>query len=149
MSGQNESGQTLSQRRASFALERVRAVVGQDHEAGFRSYAANLPPMIQMNGFGQALAFCRSKSEQAYQELYGLVSDWLISPGQPYQGHKDVLDGITKEGMSSYRLAQTEALALLDWVKRFASAFIARRRASGDSTAEAGDATTVEGRESS
>jgi CRISPR-associated protein Cmr5 len=149
VSGQNGSGQTLSQRRARFALDRVRAVVGKEYEAAFRSYAASLPPMIQMNGFGQALAFCRSKSEQAYQELYRLVSDWLTSPGQPYQSHKDVLDGITKEGMSSYRLAQTEALALLDWVKRFASAFIARRRSAGDGSAVAVDATTAEGRGSS
>jgi CRISPR-associated protein Cmr5 len=144
VSEQNAGKQTLSQQRASFALERVRMVVGKEYEAAFRSYAASLPPMIQMNGFGQALAFCRSKSEQAYQDLYKLVSDWLTSTGQPYNGHKDALDGITSDSMSVYRLAQTEALALLDWVKRFASALIQKRAAGG-----AGGAAAADGSESS
>ncbi len=137
MSSAKGGGQTLSQKRAAFALERVQAIRGSDYAVEFRSYAANLPAMIQMNGFGQALAFCRSKSDPAYRALYDLVSEWLTRAGQPYEGkqdaegNQDALAGITSEGMSAYRLAQTETLALLDWVKRFASAFIEKKVRNG------------------
>ena len=124
MSGHDKQQQTLSQRRAAYALTEVKAIIGESFSKEFRSYAANLPPMIQMNGFGQALAFCNSKSDSAYQRLYSIVSRWLTSDDQPYVAHDDVLTGITTEGMGLYRLAQTEALALLDWVKRFASAYL-------------------------
>lgn len=144
MNTETTSGQTLSQRRAAFALARVRSVVGEQFAGDFRSYAASLPPMIQMNGFGQALAFCRSKNDEAYQALYMLVSDWLTKDGQPYQKHQDVLEGITSKSMSAYRLAQTEALALLDWVKRFASAYIARRTAGGNGGAAGGNTAAPE-----
>lgn len=133
MKTQTAAGQTLSQRRAAFALNGVRSVAGTEFAGDFRSYAASLPPMIQMNGFGQALAFCRSKNDQAYQALYQLVSDWLTREGQPYERHQDALEGITLEGMSAYRLAQTEALALLEWVKRFAAAYIERNAKTGNS----------------
>lgn len=124
--------QTLSQKRAAFALGKVQDVVSEDYGLEFRSYAANLPPMIQMNGFGQALAFCRSKASRgengggpaAYRTLYNIVSSWLTETGQPYEDCRDVLDGVTAKDMGTYRLAQAEALALLDWVKRFATAFI-------------------------
>lgn len=138
------SEQTLSQRRAAFALERVRAVADGEFAGEFRSYAASLPPMIQMNGFGQALAFCRSKSgnsqgDRAYQALYDLVSDWLTGDGQPYAGQDDVLAGVTTLDLSAYRLAQTEALALLDWVKRFASALIAKKASDDGADSAPGD----------
>lgn len=136
--------QTLSQRRAAFALAGVHRVEREEFAGKFRSYAANLPPMIQMSGFGQALAFCRSKSGQsledrAYQALYNLVSEWLTGDGQPYKGLGDALVGVTSKSMSSYRLAQTEALALLEWVKRFASAYIPKK-AGDDESRGAGDA---------
>jgi CRISPR-associated protein Cmr5 len=137
--------QTLSQERAGFALKGVERIKGEAFAGKFRSYAANLPPMIQMNGFGQALAFCRSKKgqsleDQAYQALYELVSEWLGREGQPYAGLGDALVGVTTGSMSSYRLAQTEALALLEWVKRFASAYI-EKKAAGDGTGS-GDGDT-------
>lgn len=144
MSTATNGDQTLSQRRARFALDGVERIKGEEFAGKFRSYAANLPPMIQMNGFGQALAFCRSKSGQsledkAYQALYKLVSEWLIGDGQPYNGLKDALAGITSGSMSSYRLAQTEALALLEWVKRFASAYIEKKAAADDAGSGHGD----------
>lgn len=145
MSAPRTGGQTLSQRRASFAVERVRAVASEEFANEYRSYAASLRAMIQMNGFGQALAFCRSKrgqgkSDRAYQALYELVSEWLTGEGQPYAGAGDALAGVTAESMSAYRLAQTEALALLDWVKRFASAYIAKKAAADGEGSTAGTA---------
>lgn len=136
MNGQGAGEQTLSQKRATYALAEVKAIAGMPHAKEFRSYAAGLPPMIQMNGFGQALAFCNSKDDGAYQALYRLVSNWLTRDDQPYAGHTDVLAGITTESMSVYRLAQTESMALLDWVKRFASAYLKTAAAAAEEPAD-------------
>lgn len=117
--------QTLQQRRACFALAQVKAVPIADRNE-FKSQAESFPAMIRMNGLGQAAAFYLSKGG-AHQKLYELLSDWLRKPGQPYQG-KDLLDGITQQDMHAYRLAQAEALLLLDWVKKFAKAFSEDKR---------------------
>jgi CRISPR-associated protein Cmr5 len=57
--------------------------------------------------------------------LYDLLSEWLTKPNQPYAGKSDLITGITEENMHSYRLAQAEAQALMDWVKKFANAYMA------------------------
>ena len=96
----------------------------------YKSYASGFPAMIQMNGLGQAAAFYRSKGAEntskgrAYCALYDLLSGWLTQSGQPYADFDDLLKGITEENMRAYMLAQAEALALLDWVKKFAKAYM-------------------------
>jgi len=127
--------QTIQQHRARYALERVTAAQDSndlDKEA-FKSRAAELPAMIQMNGLGQATAFYRMKgAKHAHRALYDLLSGWLCrAPGAHtpeagiYHGHGDLIVGITQSDQKDYRVAQAEALALMDWVKRFAKAFIA------------------------
>lgn len=134
--------QTIQQQRAAHALKAVEAVndrikaiaEGNDRDkikaSEYKSYASGFPAMIQMNGLGQAAAFYRSKGAgkdskaQAYLTLYNTLSNWLREPGQPYQRHDDLLRGITHENMQTYMLAQAEALALLDWVKKFAKAYM-------------------------
>lgn len=123
--------QTLQQQRAQFALEAVKAIAATDLE-DFKRQAESFPAMIRMNGLGQAAAFYYSKREKekngqkkinAHERLYQLLSNWLARQDQPYHGCKDLLAGITQQDQHHYRLAQAEALLLLDWVKRFAKAF--------------------------
>lgn len=141
--------QTIQQQRAKYALDQVNAAAkDKSIHSEYKSYASNLPAMIHMNGLGQAVAFFKSKSapnkesanknpkEKAYYLLYKTLSDWLCGkfemdnrPIQPYDKYRniqdaDVLTGITKEDMHTYRLAQAEAQALMDWVKKFAKAFM-------------------------
>ena len=113
--------QALQQQRAAFALNQVKAVPVSERE-DFKRQAESFPAMIRMNGLGQAAAFYLSKGG-AHDRLYKLLSDWLAEPRQPYEG-KDLLKGITETDMHAYRLAQAEALLLLDWVKKFAKAFV-------------------------
>ena len=117
--------QTIQQRRAAFALEGVKQAASNSrvNKKEYKSYAASLPAMIHMNGLGQAAAFYLSKGGM-YKELYQLVSDWLTKDGQPFSKHGDLLEGITAEDMHRYRLAEAEALALMDWVKKFANAYM-------------------------
>jgi len=146
--------QTIQQQRAKYAMERVlEAAKDKEIHGEYKSYASSLPAMIHTNGLGQAAAFFRSKSafdkaenkrnkkEKAYFLLYETLSDWLCSrgntinpmPKQPYskpnkekptENYQDMLEGITLEDMHTYRLAQAEAQALMDWVKKFAKAFM-------------------------
>lgn len=137
--------QTMQQQRAKYALERVNKVVeNTEIHSEYKSYASNLPAMIHTNGLGQAVAFFRSKGafhknecdrsskERAYYLLYMTLSDWLCSngttlnpmPQQPFSRFDDVLDAITQSNMREYRLAQAEAQMLMDWVKKFAKAFM-------------------------
>jgi len=132
--------QTMQQKRAKFALEGVQNAKDRRVSAKeYKSYAAGFPAMIQMNGLGQAAAFYRSKGvgntpkQVAYLSLYNLLSDWLKTTGQPYV-NQDLLIGITTGNMHAYMLAQGEALALLDWVKKFAKAFMEETQTQSDDT---------------
>ena len=124
--------QTIQQQRARYALERI-GKVGAQGDA-IKARASELPAMIQMNGLGQAAAFYRMKGEKhGHRPLYDILSAWLCrdanqlnyapEPGI-YGSHGDLIDGITQSNQQDYRLAQAEALALMEWVKRFAKAFI-------------------------
>lgn len=123
--------QTAQQRRAKWALEKVEAARNNGvSRKEYKSYASAFPAMIQMNGLGQAAAFYRCKGAEkgakgeAYLSLYNLLSGWLTLPDQPYKDFDDLLKGITEEDMRAYLQAQAEALALLDWVKKFAKAYM-------------------------
>jgi len=124
--------QTIQQKRACYALKRVKKIVEKDQQfkKEYKSYAAALPAMIHTNGLGQAAAFYRSKGN-AHLELYQLLSDWLCGENQPFAGRQNLLEGITASNMQTYRLAQAEAQALLEWVKRFAKAYLADEEKKG------------------
>lgn len=128
----------MQQQRAKFALERVKQAthdLKEKEQKEYKSYASQLPFMIHANGLGQAAAFYRSKGEKStHFLLYQLLSDWLTGnvdniegfnkETQPFHQHEDLLDGITKENMSVYIVAQAEAMVFMDWVKKFADAFM-------------------------
>jgi CRISPR-associated protein Cmr5 len=127
--------QTMQQRRAADALKRVEEVKGKPFDDRFKAYVQAMPAMIHMNGLGQTAAFYRSKSggkdsgAKAYDAVYQILSDWLTGKGQVYQTSgnvpcQDLLEGITQETAHKYRLAEAEALAYLEWLKKFAEAFI-------------------------
>ena len=133
--------QTMQQRRAAFALEQVQKAKGKVKDDEFKSQASSLPAMIHMNGLGQAAAFFCSKGnekppkgydENTHQALFDILSGWLREPGQPFHGHAGLLEGITGSDMEAYLLAQAEAQALMDWVKKFAKALMADENGQGE-----------------
>jgi CRISPR-associated protein Cmr5 len=117
--------QTMQQKRAKYALEKVESArkLNVKQQKEYKSYASGFPAMIQMNGLGQAAAFYFSQGG-THKILYDLLSGWLTQPDQPYAGIRDLLHGVTQRDMHAYRLAQAEALALLEWVKQFAKAYM-------------------------
>lgn len=129
--------QTLQQQRAKSALQSVQGlrdqVQNKEQLAGkldadkLVSRAAELPFMIHANGLGQAAAFFRSKQEKdGYGALYRVLSQWLCAEGRPFAGHGDLLEAITHSDLHTYRVAQAEAMQYMDWVKKFAKAYLAK-----------------------
>lgn len=115
--------QTMQQQRAAYALQCVQDAVAHTNHKEYKSYASQLPAMIHMNGLGQAAAFFRAKGG-THLALYQVLSTWLCKEQQPYHGCNDLLEGITTKDMHHYRLAQAEAQMLMDWVKKFAKAYM-------------------------
>lgn len=124
------STKTPEQERAAFALKRIKDFAKNSDEKKqkeFNSYASSMPFMIHANGLGQTAAFYRRKGvDHVYFQLYKLLGDWLIKDGRPFAGKTDLLDAITQSDQDAYLAAQIEALLFLDWVKKLASAFLAR-----------------------
>ncbi len=126
------SRKTIAQLRAGHALG---IVCGTKDNPGFKgksvasqkklnSYIAGFGPMILMNGFGQACAFYLSSKEKEHQDVYKAMGEWLARRERPYEGQQDLMQAIVDNGASTYRLAQAEALAYLDWLKKFGKAFL-------------------------
>ena len=121
--------QNQEQKRAAFALKRVKELLDgyESYSCGkaqeLKAHASALPAMILMNGFGQAAAFYFSKGD-VHCRLYAILSDWLTESDNPYAGKDNLLAGITEHDLSHYLLAQAEAQALLEWVKKFANALV-------------------------
>ncbi len=137
------AGRTLEQRRAENALARVRELEGRSDlfHKRYRAYVDRIGPAIVMNGLGQALAMelaaagndPRKDDERAHRELYHSFHAWLCrKDGGVYPGAGDLLEAITREPESRYLLAQAEALAWLEWHKKFCRAFFPREEGGGD-----------------
>lgn len=132
------SEQTLAQRRAAYALNNIKEL--EDTKCGkYLSYVKSLPATILMNDLGQAAATLlasakfgkedkRTDDHRAYETLYKHLSSWLCrdDPDAPYPDPKDedLMDAITNHNQDEYRCAQAEALAYLEWLKKFAVAFL-------------------------
>ncbi|MEW5980213.1 MAG: type III-B CRISPR module-associated protein Cmr5 [Acidobacteriota bacterium] len=121
---------TLQQKRAAHALSIVHEV-SDDFASHYRSYVESLPATIVMNGLGQACATLMARSRdnspraRAYDLLYKHLQDWLCrSEAAVYPQAESLIDAIVKNDQEKYVHAQAEALAYLDWLKKFAQAFL-------------------------
>jgi CRISPR-associated protein Cmr5 len=122
--------QTLEQKRAAFAWEKIKFVQKESYKKEYGQLARSAPALIQVNGLGQAMAFLRAKGPKdskkgnnAHGKLYGDISEWMkLSRGY---SHPDGLSGwIVNASTTSdqYRCATSDVIALLVWIKRFAEA---------------------------
>jgi len=113
----------IEQERAAHALEAVQKIKSGK---AFISLANGMPAMIHTNGLGQAIAFCKGKKEEEYKEMVAMLSSWLCDNGKPFAGTEptDILSTVTQKEMHTYMRAQSEAMAYLLWVKKFAKALL-------------------------
>lgn len=154
--------QTIAQQRAKHALSQIESYIEKLHakvetpqnknlsdkekmaltfklQGELLSYINSMGPMILMSGFGQTCAFYLSKKKDEHQSALAMVADWLESGDRIYANlpQKTLIDKIVVNDAITYQLAQIEALAYLDWLKKFAKAFLKVKK-EGDQ-----DATTA------
>jgi len=140
---------TLSQKRAEHALEEVLKVkdepsANDNTKREFVSCVKNLPATIMTNGLGQALAMLLSKSKNnnvnnkkdVHIWVYNALQSWLCGNEELslFNSETKLIDGIIKYDRNTYIRAQAEALAWLEWYKKFAAAFIVRKEKEGGSS---------------
>ena len=129
---------TQSQKRSEYALCEVKEIMdiidSQKMKKEFKSLCAGIPSMILQNGFGQTMAFLLSKGKKdKYHDVYHLIHAWLglkqgdtqnsfIESNNPDKPEELIME-LSKMEQRKYQKAQSEALYLLEWVKRFAAAF--------------------------
>lgn len=121
--------QTMDQQRACYALDEIEKLTQKkpDFQTEIRRHANGLPALIHMNGLGQALAFYRMKGlDSSHGKIYQIVGNWLCgeTAGRVFVMQSDALKAITTADMFAYMAAQNEALALLEWLKKFSLALL-------------------------
>lgn len=113
---------TLGQKRAEFALEKV-VGIEQSKKDKFKPFSAGAPSMILQNGFGQAIAFWVAKGKDEHKSMMNILREWLVSNGfSKGNDDKTFIRNLAQMEQRDYLNAQKEALALLEWVKRYSNA---------------------------
>lgn len=118
--------QSLDQQRAAQAATDVRAItqLGDKDKRSYRSLIEGLPAMIVANGLGQTCAYLLSRAEnnphKPESKLYEHLQVWLTTRVGGLHGR--LLDALMQADVGTYRRAQIEALAYVQWLKRFAQA---------------------------
>lgn len=122
--------QTLGQKRAAHALKAINKLVEQNNYGNFGSYVQRLPATIVMNGLGQAMAGelaagrgGKNDDERAHKKLFESVESWL-QECKAYSNEMGLMESIVKSRQEDYVRAQAEALAYLDWLKKFSQAYL-------------------------
>lgn len=120
---------SLAQRRAQHALAAITALAAQKPPdyGNYVSYVKALPANIRSLGLGQSLAFALSKCEgdlkKPYGMLYAHVTGWICQrPTYPGATPKNFMENLTGGTQTQYLHAQIEAMAYLEWLKKFAVA---------------------------
>ena len=110
--------QTIEQQRAKHELEEVNAWKGKgaSDQKELLSYVTGIPAMILMSGFGQNCAFYKANKKGNHAEVLNALENWLQKG--------DLMAFITESSAQDYRLAQAESLAYLNWLKKFAKAYL-------------------------
>ncbi|MDR2099885.1 MAG: type III-B CRISPR module-associated protein Cmr5 [Campylobacteraceae bacterium] len=116
--------QTKQQQRAEFALNKISTLKIDKETANFY---AGAPTMILTNGLGQTMAFLLTKKDKE-RKLFDILKEWLTANKNPLAPLKDkknaqFLQAFNELPIAKYTEAQTEALRILEWIKRYAKAF--------------------------
>ena len=129
MSNENR---TIDQQRAEHALNKVKGIVGKN-DGYYVSYVSSLPATIVMNGLGQALltelAKAKDKNNDSHRLLFDHVAAWLSQRISKLRSPSEtdftpVIERMMQADQETYLIAQTEAIAYLNWLKQFARAYL-------------------------
>ncbi len=121
---------TIGQERSEFALNKV--YEGRNIDK-LKNFSAGAATVILQNGFGQAMAFWLSKADKKgtvddkYGFIFNAIKTWLKKKSfiDQFDNNKDkeFISRLSTVSQREYLSAQKEAILLLEWIKRYASAF--------------------------
>lgn len=124
----------LEQGRAEFAYQCAAKGSALDKKKEYKQYVKKLPMLIKTNGLGAAVAFFfskknddQSKAGYAYKEIYEQLNEWLKKAetvNWMLNSDKPLVQSITELPSEQYRALTIEALAFLNWLRRFAEGMI-------------------------
>jgi CRISPR-associated protein Cmr5 len=128
--------QTLEQKRASFAWQKIQDVksnLAKKAQEEYSSLAKKAPADIQTNGLGQTTAFWRAKGfengnpkdggKNPHAQLLSHLTEWLKTQDALSLPTDNLVEWVSKNAqVDDYRRATTESIAFLVWLKRFAEA---------------------------
>jgi CRISPR-associated protein Cmr5 len=125
--------QTKEHKRSQFALEQIKKEFDDSVVKDTANFIVGMPTMILTNGIGQSLAFLLSKkgedseSEEKlkYDKVFRIIQSWLQTEIDELKtdNKKEFLEKMAGLDQGVYLKAQREALAILQWLKRYARAF--------------------------
>lgn len=96
----------------------------------YKSYAKKIPMLIKTNGLGATIAFVFSKGSDniSYRIIYNQITEWMKIEAKQVIAEELEKNSLVKEvteiSTEKYRLLQTEILAFLSWLRRFAEGMI-------------------------
>jgi CRISPR-associated protein Cmr5 len=120
---------TKEQQRSAFALQRINDFGANGVPKDDANFIVGTPTMILTNGVAQTMAFLLSKQkgDAVVKEVkvFKILESWLAKeiPALTGKEGKQFLMQFAKLEQEDYLRAQQEALALLQWLKRYARAF--------------------------
>ncbi|KAF0194311.1 MAG: Cmr5 family CRISPR-associated protein [Bacillota bacterium] len=115
----------LDQERAEHALKVVKGMKGNSVGDKFAKLTAGFTATLISNGLGQSVATLRAKQEPQYLALYEALQSWLCE-GKPFMpvSNKELINHIVTADMRTYMQAQAEAISYVEWLKKFAAAYL-------------------------
>ncbi|MHB1654314.1 MAG: type III-B CRISPR module-associated protein Cmr5 [Desulfitobacteriaceae bacterium] len=126
--------QTLVQTRARETLEIINQMKNKKDKTNrnetYAQLVAGFAATVLMNGLGQALATLVASGKEHEKLLYAQLQGWLCGgfDQAPYSKGKDLLEALMEGDRKSYLRAQVEALAWLEWLKKFATAYLKKEK---------------------
>lgn len=127
--------QTLDQKRAEFAWEKVEAAAQAHLIVDYTKLAKSAPALIMGSGLMQTLAFLQAKDKPQHQALMVALCHWLGRnlggtpvnaherfPPEPAADYSTVMAALWHGPTNLYLRATDESLALLRWIRQFADA---------------------------
>ncbi|HEX2958399.1 MAG TPA: type III-B CRISPR module-associated protein Cmr5 [Chitinispirillaceae bacterium] len=121
--------QTKEQKRAEFALAQIQAKFSGQVDSDTANFLVGMPTMVLTNGIGQSMAFLLSKKpKRQHVNTFDILKTWLSQEipelaTNAQNNNMQFLINFATIDQQMYLTAQNEALAMLNWLKRYARAF--------------------------
>lgn len=110
----------FANKRSEVAFKQVSEVAPNSFQK-YRSLVRSLPATILNSGYGLAMASLYSNySKNESKALYDHIEVWLKDQQMLPNNSQNLMENIAESDKDTYRLLESETLALLEWLKRFA-----------------------------